>query len=629
MEEVKNFIKQNEYNKLYFTKKTNLIKKKSCLIGLIILIILILSIILFIFYTFVKRASSEIIKKEYKYNKIENKYSFYKNSLNNTEDKLNYAKNKLKNKFTYLNDKKNSFNNTKIKLNNTEIELNNAEIELNGLDSKKIIKINFNFNFREIKFNNTRNKIKNINNGYNSFENYLNNKKNYKNNLFNTKTNFKYKKSNLNINKSRFSNVLPKISLKSDEVPSLYQIFNSRELFISDGHLTLDYIHFIRPIDCFYEKKFKEPLYPNFMPDISFTKNRPNQIELHKFYNICRDEKLISDEKIEYHNRPLISILVPSYNKADMILKSIRSIQNQSFKNIEIIIVNDCSTDNSTKIFNYLLKTDPRIRIFNHLKNMGAWRSRLDGFLYSRAPYILHFDAGDYYTDNLILEDAYKLVTKYNLDSLRFSFKLSRKKEDIDFESWNFTFKPQDRKIVYGRRSYNMLLYAYGPIWNRITRANIFTKGLDLLDEYILNAYKNLYEDRWWNTFANNVSYSYCMVNRVGYIYLRVPGGAGVIRHGDNTTNEKTMKEFVYFWIFDYLMLDEKNDKKTVIENLYKFNGKDKNYHLNDLKNYFPPYIHLLDLLINDAYIKEKDRDYIKALKFNTIKKFKLKQKIK
>ena len=43
----------------------------------------------------------------------------------------------------------------------------------------------------------------------------------------------------------------------------------------------------------------------------------------------------------------------------------------------------DCSTDNSKNIFKNLLDTDPRIRVFTHLKNLGTWRSRLDGFLYS------------------------------------------------------------------------------------------------------------------------------------------------------------------------------------------------------------------------------------------------------
>ena len=412
-----------------------------------------------------------------------------------------------------------------------------------------------------------------------------------------------------------FEDILPKISSNNKKIKHLKDIFNSRQLFISESNLTLDYIHYIRPIDENEEKKYKENLFSDISPELSFTENRKDQIDLHTFYNLNNDEKLISNETIEYNDKPIISVLVPSYNKAEIIIKSIRSIQNQSFKNIEIIIVDDCSTDNSSTIFKYLLETDPRIRIFTHLKNMGAWRSRLDAFLYSKAPYVIHFDAGDFYTDNFVLEDAYSLITKYNLDSVRFSFKLSRSKEDIDYRSWNFSFHEKDRKIVYGTKVYNMLLYAYGPIWNRLTRANIFTKGMDFLDEYILNAYKNLYEDRWWNTLANNASYSYLMVNRVGYIYLRIPGGEGTIRYGNKILNEKTIKEFIYFWLFDYLLLGMENNKKSVIDNLHKYKHKTKGHKLKDLTSYFRPYIHLLDLLINDIYVREKDKKFIKHLK--------------
>ena len=433
---------------------------------------------------------------------------------------------------------------------------------------------------------------------------------------------FFFIKSNIYFrNSNKFADILPRINLETNNhIPTISELFDSRELFINDTNLTLDYIHYIRPVNETDEEKYKVELYPNLSPDLSFTKNRNNQIDLHTYYKICYNEQLISNETIEYSNKPLISVLVPSYNKEDILLKSIRSIQNQSFKNIEIIIVNDCSTDNSSVIFDYLLKTDPRIRIFHHLKNLGAWRSRLDAFLYSKAPYVIHFDTGDFYTDNLVLEDAYNLIKDYNLDSIRFSFKLSRSKENIDYKSWNFSFSKRDRKIVYGRREYNMLLYAYGPIWNRLTRANIFTKGLDYLDEYILNAYKNLYEDRWWNTFANNASYSYCMVNRVGYIYLRIPGGAGIIRTGDKKTNEKTLKEFIYFWLFDYLLLYKGNNKKSIIENLIRHNNITERLHLTTLTHYFPPYIHLLDMLINDTYVEKEDKEFVKRIKLNYTK---------
>ena len=419
-------------------------------------------------------------------------------------------------------------------------------------------------------------------------------------------------KTKFNLN--RFQEILPRINLNDNNYPSIKEIFESRILYISDKILTNEYIHYLRHIDNDKEKKYYQNLYEGLEPKTDFLFKRKNQIDINEYYQICNEEKLISQEEIKYNRKPLVSVIMIVYNKADVILKSLRSIQNQSLKNIEIIIVNDCSTDDSQYILDSLLKTDPRIRIFTHLKNMGAWRSRLDGFLYSNAPYVIHFDSGDFYSDNLILEDAYYFVTKYNLDSLRFAFQLTKSKKKLNYHKRIITFKDGDRKIVYGRRKYNIYGYRFGTIWNRLVRANVFLKGLDYLDEYILNAYKNIFEDRWWNTLANNASYSYLMINRIGYIYLKLPGGEGKIRSGNEKKNEKSMKEIIYFWLFDYLISYKKSDKKDIINEIVKYKNN-KVLNFSSIKNNFPPLNHLLDLLINDNFVKVEDKIFLKSFK--------------
>ena len=62
-------------------------------------------------------------------------------------------------------------------------------------------------------------------------------------------------------------------------------------------------------------------------------------------------------------------------------------------------------------------------------------------------------------------------------------------------------------------------------------------------------------------------------------------------------------------------MLDKKNNKSSVMNEIINYNGKDKNLNINSLKHYFPPYIRLLDLLINDTYISESDRQLVKLLR--------------
>ena len=213
-------------------------------------------------------------------------------------------------------------------------------------------------------------------------------------------------------------------------------------------------------------------------------KNRKNLLNIEDYYNLCRKHILISNvSSVNTTNSPLISVIIIAYNKEKIILKSIRSIQNQSLKNIEIIIVNDHSTDDSSELFKQLLISDGRIRIFTHLNNMGACRSRLDGFLYSNAPYIIHFDAGDFYADNYVLEDIYYIANKYQLDSVRFAFRLTRSNNTLTKYDRNYLFPNNDRKIFYGKRYYNVHRFRYETIWNRLTKASIFTKGLYHLDE--------------------------------------------------------------------------------------------------------------------------------------------------
>jgi len=78
------------------------------------------------------------------------------------------------------------------------------------------------------------------------------------------------------------------------------------------------------------------------------------------------------------------------------------------------------------------LKSDPRIRIFYHSKNLGLWRTRIDGALYSRSKYIIFFDAGDFYEDNYVLEDYYNIMEKYNLNSFKMIFRLIYSYSNLD-----------------------------------------------------------------------------------------------------------------------------------------------------------------------------------------------------
>tara|TARA_B100000575_G_scaffold162149_1_gene129564 strand:+ start:2119 stop:2823 length:705 start_codon:yes stop_codon:yes gene_type:complete len=91
----------------------------------------------------------------------------------------------------------------------------------------------------------------------------------------------------------------------------------------------------------------------------------------------------------------LISIIMSSYNSEKTIKKSILSILNQDYKNIEFLIVDDCSTDKSLSIMKKLAKNDKRIKIIENKKNIGLTKSLNKLLRISKGKYIARQDADD------------------------------------------------------------------------------------------------------------------------------------------------------------------------------------------------------------------------------------------
>lgn len=92
---------------------------------------------------------------------------------------------------------------------------------------------------------------------------------------------------------------------------------------------------------------------------------------------------------------PKISIIIPIYNSQNLIFQIVKSIQFQSLKDIEIIFIDDCSSDNTNEIILELQKKDQRIILLKNKKNKGPFYSRNKGALFSRGEYIQFVDSDD------------------------------------------------------------------------------------------------------------------------------------------------------------------------------------------------------------------------------------------
>ena len=93
-----------------------------------------------------------------------------------------------------------------------------------------------------------------------------------------------------------------------------------------------------------------------------------------------------------------ISVIIPVYNVEKYLKRCLDSVVNQSYKNLEIILIDDGSTDNSSKILKQYSQKDVRIIILNQ-KNLGAGAARNKGIKVATGKYIVFMDPDDFYPD--------------------------------------------------------------------------------------------------------------------------------------------------------------------------------------------------------------------------------------
>ncbi len=166
------------------------------------------------------------------------------------------------------------------------------------------------------------------------------------------------------------------------------------------------------------------------------------------------------------NKEPLISVLLPAYNVEKYIGHCIETIMNQTYKNIEIIIVDDCTPDNSGKIAEEYAKKDKRIKVIHHKKNMGLSAARNTGIENSHGEYITFVDSDDWVSEDYV-EYLYKIIIETNSDiALAKNFFTSRFQEQITEDKiYSITSEDMLCDIMYNR--------IHVGVWNRLYKRSI------------------------------------------------------------------------------------------------------------------------------------------------------------
>lgn len=215
----------------------------------------------------------------------------------------------------------------------------------------------------------------------------------------------------------------------------------------------------------------------------------------------------------------LVSVVVPVYNVEKYLRECLDSLINQTYKNLEIIIVDDGSTDNSGKICDEYEKKNKNIKVI-HKENEGLGFARNTGLEYIHGEYVTFVDSDDY-VDNNFIEELYKNITTQNADICKSGFKriddnhniLKIRKYD------NYIYNREQTKNTFIPRMIGSLPDKKDSIemcvWATIYKTSyILEYKIKFPSERVL-----ISEDLFFNIdYAQNINKS-CTIDYIGYNY--------------------------------------------------------------------------------------------------------------
>ena len=263
---------------------------------------------------------------------------------------------------------------------------------------------------------------------------------------------------------------------------------------------------------------------------------------------------------------PKISIIIPVYNVEKYISQCLDSAINQSLKDIEIIIVDDCGSDKSMDIAKEYAKNDSRIKIIKNSQNQGPFTSRNNAVLAANGEYLVFLDSDDF-LDLRACEIAYNATKDGYYDVVKFSA--------YNYENGNATIfdKILENDSFESLEEYANYMYRQKgyPRWNLafiLIKRDIYLRAFEILD---LKYRITMAEDALMNFVLWNLSNKFRHISDILYYYRNNPDSS------TKTTNKEIIARNSKDRIFVIKKIKELSKK-------HKFDRKIAKVFIDNLK---------------------------------------------
>lgn len=349
-----------------------------------------------------------------------------------------------------------------------------------------------------------------------------------------------------------------------------------------------------------------------------------NIINIEHYYKICHKEILLNKNSKRYKKsiNPLISIISTVYNKGKYIIRFLRSIQNQFLENIEIILIDDFSEDNSVMVLEKLQMKDERIKIIKHNKNKGILISRNEGILISAAKYVIIPDIDDILSNDILNQCLIK-AEKTNTDIIIFNTYIGKN------EFINHKIKEYENKIIYQPELSSFIFYGIGHldiidpvIRNKLIKRNILINSLNCIKNFFINTNMIFYEDTLINFILYKTAKSLYYLKSIGYYYISNPNSITKI----NIKNKEFINRLLYsFFFFLKFVIDYTKNSRYEKEILNAILDKEMKsiltyYFVNKINHNYNFYLKIITLLLTNKYICLSLKENLKIIQEIIIK---------
>ena len=319
-----------------------------------------------------------------------------------------------------------------------------------------------------------------------------------------------------------------------------------------------------------------------------------------------------------------MSIVIPLYNCDKYIIRAIKSIQYQNMTDIEIILVDDFSEDNTVLLAEKMQREDNRIKIIKNQKNMGVLYSRSIGVLSSKGKWLFTLDNDDLFLNDDILDSIVKIGEKGDFDIIEFkaiSNKilsdniLKNKIKDSIFSHQKpfILFQPElgNYPIPVGNET-----GSYGLrdifLWGKCIKTNIYQKSLNKVGYYRYSRFMIRYEDIIVNYMIFNIANSFIFIEKYGiYHIIRYGSGAGI---GKIKVSRNINILYLLDIVIDFAQNNVNNKKLVSHLGIYYFKLRKMKQSLTSNRYYIELFISCIKRILKSDYISETHKNQIKKL---------------